>query len=45
MVQGKYVDQIARALRDDHGVTDVQTQAKKGLVTKKDRAAFSSGGA
>ena len=42
MVQGKYLEQIARALREDYGVANVATQAKKGLVTKKDRKAFAN---
>lgn len=39
MVQGKYAEQIAKALKTDHGVTDVVVQAKHGLLTKKDKAA------
>ena len=42
MVQGKFLEQVADALRKDYGVTDVGTQATKGLITKKDRKAFSS---
>ena len=42
MVQGKYADQIADVLRRDFGVFTVSAKAKKGLVTKKDRQAFSS---
>ena len=41
MVQGKYAEQIAECLRSDFGVFRVTVQAKKGLLTKKDRAAFS----
>ena len=39
------MEQIARALREECGVADVATQAKKGLVTKKDRRAFSAASA
>ena len=42
MVQGKYAEQIGDVLRRDFGVLTVSVQAKKGLVTKKDRRAFSS---
>ena len=42
MVQGKYAEQIGDVLRRDFGVLTVSVQAKKGLVTKKDRQAFSS---
>lgn len=39
MVQGKYVEQIATTLRSDLAVTNVQTTAPKGMLTKLDRAA------
>ena len=42
MVQGKYAEQIGDVLRRDFGVLTVSVQVKKGLVTKKDRQAFSS---
>ena len=42
MVQGKYAEQIGDVLRRDFGVLTVSVQAKKGLVTKNDRQAFSS---
>ena len=38
----KRAEQIRDVLRRDFGVLTVSVQAKKGLVTKKDRQAFSS---
>ena len=35
-VQGKYMDQIANCLKSK-GISKVKTQAKNGIVSKKDR--------
>ena len=37
-VQGKYVDQVSKALAE-YGVAQVRVEAKQGAVSKKDRAA------
>ena len=37
-VQGKYMDQIANCLKSK-GISKVKTQAKNGIVSKKDRKA------